>query len=106
MRRVMCAGYVDLVEDRLYYRKHNGIRLFYYLHVLQRCGDAKYISIKKSTPTPRTDAGVAFVSAVQYVLSIKDSGCIMLGSAHASSVYAVCKIKSKTKHLLRIVLPT
>jgi len=92
--------------DGLYYRKHNRIRLFYYLHVSQRCGDAKSISIKKLTPTPRTDAGVAFVSAVQYVVSIKDSEGSMLGSAHASSVYAVCKIKSKTKQPLRNVLPT
>jgi len=45
MRRAICAGYVVLLEDGLYYRKHNGIMLFYYLHVSQRCGDAKSISI-------------------------------------------------------------
>jgi hypothetical protein len=35
------------------------------------------------------DAGVAFVSAVQCIISIKDSKGSMLLSAHASTVYAV-----------------
>jgi hypothetical protein len=35
------------------------------------------------------DAGVAFVTSVQYVISIKDSEGSMLVSAHASSVYTV-----------------
>jgi hypothetical protein len=35
------------------------------------------------------DAGVAFVSGVQYVTSIKDSEGSMLASAHVSTVYAV-----------------
>jgi hypothetical protein len=35
------------------------------------------------------DAGVAFVSAVQYIISVKDSELSMLVIAHASSVYAV-----------------
>jgi hypothetical protein len=45
----------------------------------------------------KIDAGVAFVSDVQYVIFIKDSEGSMLVSAHASTVYAVCRIKSKTK---------
>jgi hypothetical protein len=43
-----------------------------------------------------TDAGVAFVSTVKYI-SIKDSEGSMLVCAHASTLYAVCIIKSKTK---------
>jgi hypothetical protein len=35
------------------------------------------------------DAGVALVSAVQYVISIKESEGSTLVSAHASTVYAV-----------------
>jgi hypothetical protein len=62
---------------------------FYYEHVSQRCGEAKSISIKKSTPTPCTDAGVAFLSVVKYIISIKDREGSMLESAHASTVYAV-----------------
>jgi hypothetical protein len=73
----------------MYYRKHNRIMLLYYKHVSQRCGEAKFISISKSTPTPRTDAGVTFVSAVQCIISIKDSDGSILVSAHASTVYAV-----------------
>jgi hypothetical protein len=46
---------------------------------------------------PRTDAGVAFVSAVKYIISIKDSEDSMLVGAHESTVYAVWRIKSKTK---------
>jgi hypothetical protein len=52
---------------------------------------------KKSTTMPWTDAGVAFVYGVQCIISMKDSeGCILV-SAHASTVYAVGRIKSKTK---------
>jgi len=29
MRRAKCAVYVEPLEDRLYYRKHNGITQFY-----------------------------------------------------------------------------
>jgi hypothetical protein len=36
-----------------------------------------------------TDAGVAFVSDVQYIIAIKDSESSMLVSAHAPTVYAV-----------------
>jgi hypothetical protein len=36
-----------------------------------------------------TDAGVAFVSAVKYIISIKNSEGSMLVSEHASTVYAV-----------------
>jgi hypothetical protein len=52
-----------------------------------------------------TDAGVAFVSAVQHI-SINDSKGSMLVSAHASTVYAVWRIKSKTKQMLPTVRPT
>jgi hypothetical protein len=54
---------------------------------------------------PWTDAGVAFVSAVQYI-PIKDSEGSMLVSAHASTVYAVWRMKSKMKQMLPTVLPT
>jgi len=46
-----------------------------------------------------------FWSAVQYT-SIKDSDGNMLAGAHASTVPAMRKIKSKTKQLLLTVLPT
>jgi hypothetical protein len=35
------------------------------------------------------DAGVAFVSAVQYILSIKDREGSMLVRAYASTIYAI-----------------
>jgi hypothetical protein len=35
------------------------------------------------------DAGVAFVSVVKYIISIKDSEGSMLVSAHVSTVYAL-----------------
>jgi hypothetical protein len=35
------------------------------------------------------DAGVAFVSAVKYIISVKDSEGSMPVSAHASTVYAL-----------------
>jgi hypothetical protein len=35
------------------------------------------------------DAGVAFVSGVQYIISMQDSEGSMLVSAHASTVYTV-----------------
>jgi hypothetical protein len=37
----------------------------------------------------KSDAGVAFVSAVEYVICIKGSEGNMLASAHASTVHAV-----------------
>jgi hypothetical protein len=86
MRRVICAVYVERWQDSLYYRKYNGITQFYYEHVSQRCGEAKHISISKSTPTSWTDAAVAFVFAVQYIISIKYRAGSMLVSAHASTV--------------------
>jgi hypothetical protein len=43
------------------------------------------------------DAGVALVSTVKYAISIKVSKDSMLIGAHASTVYAVGRIKSKTK---------
>jgi hypothetical protein len=45
----------------------------------------------------KIDAGVAFVSAIQYVISIKDSEGSMLVRAQACTVYAVRIIKSKTE---------
>jgi hypothetical protein len=51
----------------------------------------------------KIDAGVAFVSDVQYVVSIRDSEGSMLVSAHASTIYAVGRIKSKTKQILPTV---
>jgi hypothetical protein len=35
------------------------------------------------------DAGVAFVSAVQYIISVKKSAVSMLVTAHASTIYAL-----------------
>jgi hypothetical protein len=52
------------------------------------------------------DAGVAFVSAVQYIISIKDSEGSILVSTHAYTVNAVRRIKTKTKQILPTVLPT
>jgi hypothetical protein len=106
MRRATCAVYVERLEDHLYYRKHNVIMQFYYEYVSQRCGEAKSISIWKSTPTPWTDAGVAFVYAVQDIVSIKNSEGSMLVSAHAPTVYTVWTIKSKTKQILQTIFPT
>jgi hypothetical protein len=40
MRRTICAVYVELREDRMYYRKHNGIVQCYFEHVSQRYGEA------------------------------------------------------------------
>jgi hypothetical protein len=97
MRRTICAVYNERWEDRLYYRKNNGITQFDYEHVSQRCGEPKSTSISKSTPTPWTDAGVAFVFGVQCIISVKDSEGSILVSAHASTLYAVGRIKSKTK---------
>jgi hypothetical protein len=57
-------------------------------------------------PTSWTDAGVAYVSALKYVVSIKDSEGSMLVSAHTSTVYAVWGIKWKTKYILPTVLST
>jgi hypothetical protein len=48
-------------------------------------------------PTPSTDAGIGFFSDVQYIISVKDSEGIMLGSAHASTTYGMWRIKSKTQ---------
>jgi hypothetical protein len=53
-----------------------------------------------------TDAGVAFVSAVQYIMSIKDSEGSILVSAYASTVYAVRRMKWKTKQILHTLLRT
>jgi hypothetical protein len=63
---------------------------------------AVYIELRM----PWTDAGVAFVSAVQYIISIKDSEGSMLVSEHASTVYAVWRKKSNTKQILPTVFPT
>jgi hypothetical protein len=57
-------------------------------------------------PTLWTDAGIDFVSPVQYIIYIKDSEGSMLVSAHASAVYAVWRVKSKTKQILPSLLPT
>jgi hypothetical protein len=54
----------------------------------------------------KIDAGVAFVSAVKCIVSIKGSDGSMLVSAHASTAYAVSRIKSKTKQIISTVLPT
>jgi hypothetical protein len=97
---------VETWEERLYYTKHNGIAQNSFINVLQRYREAKFISIQKSTPTPWTDAGVAFVCAVKYIISIKDSEGSMLVSAHASTAYAVWRINSKTKQILPNVFPT
>jgi hypothetical protein len=61
-----------------------------------------HISLKIDT-TPWT---IAFVSGVQYIISIKDSEGSMLVSAYASTVYAVWRIKSKMKQILPTVFPT
>jgi hypothetical protein len=49
--------------------------------------------------------GVAFVSAVKYIISIKDSEGSMLVRAHACTVYAV-KNKIEKKQILPILFPT
>jgi len=56
---------------------------FFYEHISQRYGKAKYISIEKSTPTQET-----LVSGVQRIISINNSEGSMLVSAHASTVHA------------------
>jgi len=33
MRRAICTVHVEILEDRLFYRKHNGIAQFYKEHV-------------------------------------------------------------------------
>jgi hypothetical protein len=72
----------------VYTIENNGIPQFYYEQVSQRCGEGKATSISKSTPTPRTDADIAFVSVEQYIIFIKDSeGCVPV-RAHMSTVYA------------------
>jgi hypothetical protein len=43
----------------------------------------------KIDANPRTDAGVALVSTVQYIIYINDSEGIMLVSAHAYTAYAL-----------------
>jgi hypothetical protein len=58
---------------------------FYYEHVSQRCGEAKSISIWKSTPTPWTDADVAFLPGVQCIIYIKDTEDTMLVGENAST---------------------
>jgi hypothetical protein len=105
MRTTICPVYDERWEDRLWYRKQNGIAQLFYEHVSNHCGEAKSISILKSTPTPWTDAGVDFVSAEQYIIYIKNSEGSMLVIAHASTVYAVWRIKSKMKLILPTVLP-
>jgi hypothetical protein len=75
------------LEDRLCYRKHNGIAQCYFEHVSQRYGEVKSISTQKSTLTPRTDAGVGFFSSVQYIIPVMDSEGMMLGSAHVPTTY-------------------
>jgi hypothetical protein len=77
-----------------------------YEHVSKCCGEAKSTSIQKSTPTPWTDVGVAFVCTVKYIPSVKDSEGSTMVSAHASTVYVVWKIKSKTKQMSLTLLPT
>jgi hypothetical protein len=50
------------------------------------------------------DAGVAFVYGVQFIISIRDSEGSIQVSAHASTVYAVGRIKSKTNQILPTVV--
>jgi hypothetical protein len=45
MRRDICAVYVERLEDRLYYQKHNGIAQCYFENVSQRYGETKSISV-------------------------------------------------------------
>jgi len=61
----------------------------YYEHVSKRCREAESISISKSTLTPGSDTGVAFVPAVKQIISNKDREGSMPVSAQASTVYAV-----------------
>jgi hypothetical protein len=48
----------------------------------------------------KIDAGAAVLSTIQYIISMKDSGSCILVSAYASTVYAVRRMKSKTKQIL------
>jgi hypothetical protein len=75
MCRAICAIYVERSEDRLYYRKHNGIAQCYFEHVSQRYEEAK--------------SGVVFFSGVQYIISVRDIEDNMLGSVHASTTYGM-----------------
>jgi hypothetical protein len=53
----------------------------------------------------KIDAGVV-VSAVKYILTIKGREGRILLSSNAFTVYAVSRIKSKTKQILPTVIPT
>jgi hypothetical protein len=63
---------------------------YYLAHVSQRYGEAESICLK-------VDAGVGFFSGVQYIISVKESEGIMLGSAHASTTYGTWRIKFGTQ---------
>jgi hypothetical protein len=53
MFRAICAVSDERSENRLYYRKHDGIAQFYYEQVSLRCGEAKSISIQKRRRRPK-----------------------------------------------------
>jgi hypothetical protein len=53
----------------------------------------------------KTDAGVAFVSGVQYVISIKGYGGHTLDTAHACKTHKKRRVKSKPKKILPTTLP-
>jgi hypothetical protein len=95
MRRAICAVHVEFWEDCLYYRKHDGIAQCYFELLSQQFGEAKFISVEKSSPTPWTGAGVGFFSGVQYIIRVKGSEGFILGCAHASTTYGMLRIKSK-----------
>jgi len=40
MSKAICAVYDERWEDRLWYRKLNGIAQFFYEHVAKLCGEA------------------------------------------------------------------
>jgi hypothetical protein len=45
VHRSICAVYVEIWEDRLYYLKHNGIAHCYFENASQLYGEAKFISV-------------------------------------------------------------
>jgi hypothetical protein len=54
---------------------------------------------------PCTDAGVAIISGVQYVISIKGYSGRILDTAHACKTHKKWRVKSKTKQIIPTILP-
>jgi len=87
MRRAICAIYVEIWKDPLYYRKHNGIAPCYFQHVSNNM--EKQNPYQSKLRRQRPEPTLASVSSPVYIISVKDSEGIMLGSAHASTTYGM-----------------